>query len=310
MGTSSLTRSQYKEYFKKVKDLEVACYQLTQLNSQLQQKKQQLERTLRNLALPQPPQKAKIKGYIGAIFLMLFLIIVFSLAGGLAGLIVWLFHSGNGFLDNFIGGGGDEPTDPYVIPGMIIGCGIALICGIYNMFTLNKEYSANMQKFKDRKQKVEHISANNLTTIKNIDSALSKCKNEYTQTSNVLKQYYDLGYIYPKYRGLIPVCTIYEYLDSGRCFTLEGHEGAYNLYESELRMNIVLDKLNEVLYRLDDISSSQHLLANELKASNAQIDYLCHSVDKIGNTSALTQYYSKVSAENSSYLAWMKFLEH
>mgnify|MGYP005775967061 CR=1 FL=1 len=310
MGTSSLTRSQYKEYFKKVKDLEVACYQLTQLNSQLQQKKQQLERTLRNLALPQPPQKAKVKGYIGAIFLMLFLIIVFSLAGGLAGLIVWLFHSGNGFLDNFIGGGGDEPTDPYVIPGMIIGCGIALICGIYNMFTLNKEYSANMQKFKDRKQKVEHISANNLTTIKNIDSALSKCKNEYTQTSNVLKQYYDLGYIYPKYRGLIPVCTIYEYLDSGRCFTLEGHEGAYNLYESELRMNIVLDKLNEVLYRLDDISSSQHLLANELKASNAQIDYLCHSVDKIGNTSALTQYYSKVSAENSSYLAWMKFLEH
>ena len=238
------------------------------------------------------------------------LIVVLSLVGGLAGLIVWLFHSGNGFLDNFIGGGGDELTDPYVIPGMIIGCGIALFYGIYNMLTLNKEYSTNIQKFKHRKEEVERVSANNISLLKNIDVALRKCRNEYTQTSDVLKRYYNLGYIYPKYRGLIPVCTIYEYLDSGRCFTLEGHEGAYNLYESELRMNIVLDKLNEFLYRLDDISSSQHLLANELKASNAQIDYLCHSVDKIGNTSALTQYYSKISAENSSYLAWMKFLEH
>lgn len=310
MGTSSLTPSQYKEYFKKVKDLEVACYQLTELNNKLQQMKSQLELSNQNLSLPQPPQKAKLKNYLGELLITAGRIIAYAFIGDIMSLVVWLFHYGDGFWANLNGNGELGSSDPYIVLGILVGATIALLKGIYNMITMNKKYSSNLQKFKHHQEEIERVSTNNLSSLKNIDTALRKCRNEYTQTSNVLKQYYDLGYIYPKYRGLIPVCTIYEYLDSGRCFTLEGHEGAYNLYESELRMNIVLDKLNEVLYRLDDISSSQHLLANELKASNAQIDYLCHSVDKIGNTSALTQYYSKISAENSSYLAWMKFLEH
>ena len=36
-----------------------------------------------------------------------------------------------------------------------------------------------------------------------------------------------------------------EYLQSGRCYTLEGHEGAYNLYEEEKFKEIILTKLDD-----------------------------------------------------------------
>lgn len=167
-----------------------------------------------------------------------------------------------------------------------------------------------MEQYEKSKKEIESNKIHNIQILNNIDLALKNCKNELIETNNVLKQYYDLGYIYPKYRGLIPVCTIYEYLDSGRCFRLEGHEGAYNLYENELRMNIILNKLNEIIYRLDDISSSQHLLANEIKSSNIQINNLCNSLENIESNAELTQYYSKLSAANTAYLKWINFLKH
>lgn len=42
-----------------------------------------------------------------------------------------------------------------------------------------------------------------------------------------------MGVIYPKYLTLPAVTTIYEYLESGRCDSLAGANGSYNLYESE-----------------------------------------------------------------------------
>ena len=35
MGETSLNYQQYKEYFKRVKDLEIACYQLTEMSKNL-----------------------------------------------------------------------------------------------------------------------------------------------------------------------------------------------------------------------------------------------------------------------------------
>ena len=308
MGETSLNYQQYKEYFKRVKDLEIACYQLTEMSKNLQQMKYRTER--KKWTLPEcPARRATFVDYICEFLFTLLKVAVLSFVCGFGGVIVWLFHSGNGFWDNFIGGGGDAPTEPYVIPGMIIGCAIGLFSGIHKMVTANKECEKKYKEYQNQVHMIEAAHSMNNASLKNIDAALIQCNNELTQTRNILDQYYDLGYIHKSYRGLVPVCTIYQYLDSGRCFTLEGHEGAYNLYESELRMNIILGKLDDVISRLDDISSSQQLLVDEIRKSNDKIDRLCNQAEEIQNSAAVTQYYSQITAMNTTYLTWVNFLK-
>ena len=36
------------------------------------------------------------------------------------------------------------------------------------------------------------------------------------------------------------MCTMYEYFVTGRCDKLSGADGAYNLYETEVRQNIII----------------------------------------------------------------------
>ena len=104
---------------------------------------------------------------------------------------------------------------------------------------------------------------------------------------------------------MVPICQIYEYLESGRCFSLIGPSGAYNLYESELRQNIIIGKLDDVLDRLDRLSDGQQMLAAAIRQSNAKIDQLSSSLERIENDTALSAYYSGITAANTDYLAWL-----
>lgn len=51
---------------------------------------------------------------------------------------------------------------------------------------------------------------------------------EYIQVEKNLEQLYGLNIIFPKYRNMTAVCSLYEYISSGRCDTLEGQAGAYH----------------------------------------------------------------------------------
>ena len=51
-----------------------------------------------------------------------------------------------------------------------------------------------------------------------------------------------------------------EYFESGRCSTLTGPDGAYNLYEQELRSNLIISNLQEINSKLDQIKANQYLL--------------------------------------------------
>ena len=108
-----------------------------------------------------------------------------------------------------------------------------------------------------------------------------------------LKQLYALGYVYPKYRNLVAVSSFYEYLDSGRCDALEGADGAYNVYENELRLDRIIDKLDVIIKKLDQIIKTQYKLYTELVKVNENITELKTSIDE-GIQSIKTQ------VENSS----------
>lgn len=96
-------------------------------------------------------------------------------------------------------------------------------------------------------------------------------RQRYNKTASLLQKYYDLNIIYPKYRGIVPVAMFVQYLESGIVYQLEGPDGAYSRYEDELFRQLIINKLDVIVTRLDDIRSTQYELANSLEKSNQQI---------------------------------------
>ena len=98
---------------------------------------------------------------------------------------------------------------------------------------------------------------------------------------------------------------LYEYISSGRCSQLEGHEGAYNLYEQEIRMNLILSKLDDVLAHLDRIEGNQYELARAIRDGNAKANQIDQSIQTVERHTAVTAYYSGMAAASTTYLAWI-----
>lgn len=127
------------------------------------------------------------------------------------------------------------------------------------------------------------------------------------KVKSALDQYYNLGIIYSKYWDILPVSMFVQYLDSGRATRLEGSDGCYNIFEYEVRQDIIIDKLDTVIEKLDDLSASvtnaQYELTNALNASNRQIQRLCSKTDDANRHLAAIEYQNQITANNTRVLA-------
>lgn len=94
----------------------------------------------------------------------------------------------------------------------------------------------------------------------------------------VRDKFYSYNIIYGKYRNYVALTTLYEYLDSGRCRTLDGSDGAYNLLETEMRANEIITQLNTIASSLEDIKDNQFMLYKELKEVNTYLASVDHSM--------------------------------
>ena len=137
-------------------------------------------------------------------------------------------------------------------------------------------------------------------------------RNETVRVSNC---YYDKNIIYPKYRGLIPVASIYDYFKSGCCDCLTGHEGAYNKFDNELRMNLIISKLDDVLYKLDQIRNSQYMLYDAINYATQNSERLTNTVNMLANNmqsiaenQEVIAYNSRIAASNTEFLTWLEIL--
>lgn len=148
------------------------------------------------------------------------------------------------------------------------------------------EYMAVMQKYNADLQHYNNTVSN---TMKHHDELLRSLV-------DALDKHYSQNVIFAKYRNLIAISTIEEYLLSGRCDKLEGAEGAYNLYEMELRQNIVIGQLSNILSNLEQIRNNQYSLYQELMKANATVNGILREVRGINQSAKLTAYFTGVTA--------------
>jgi hypothetical protein len=112
--------------------------------------------------------------------------------------------------------------------------------------------------------------------------------------------------VFSKYRNLIALSSFYEYLMSGRCTSLEGTNGAYNLYEMEIRSNQIISQLSNVLNSLEQIKDNQYMaytqltsINNNLLELNTAMDTAVNSIEALSdNTEALAH----TTQESSAYI--------
>lgn len=180
------------------------------------------------------------------------------------------------------------------------GIGGTLVCGNWIKPALIKsEYE---RLYQEQRIKIDaentNIEAMNMVAkieidrkLKALDAEYSIAKKQLDETKNILHKMYNKAIIFPKYRNFTAVSSFYEYIDSGRCTRLDGHEGAYNIFENEIRQNIIIQKLDEAVRMLKKIEQNQYMLYDAIRETNRVIGNLGQNLD-----SALNQIDTKMDA--------------
>ena len=136
---------------------------------------------------------------------------------------------------------------------------------------------------------------------------------EAQQTESLLRkafstrnELYAANIIFKKYRNPVALSSFYEYLMAGRCTKLEGADGAYNLYEAEVRANRVIEQLDTVIDSLEQIKANQYMMYSAICDIREELGELNSTMgsaldvlyDIEGNTSKAAEHLEAISQSN------------
>lgn len=172
----------------------------------------------------------------------------------------------------------------------------------------NKDYQKALNNHEQQTKQLAQVTSANKKTAQ---EAIAKMQAKKAATDAVLKQYYSLDIVHPKYRNISALALFCEYLDTGRCTALTGPNGAYNLYEQELRQDQIISKLDTVISKLEKIEQNQVMMLEQLEHIHRNSDTmtsdmknLLSSTHRIEKLSSITAYCSAVTAINSAATAY------
>lgn len=146
-----------------------------------------------------------------------------------------------------------------------------------------KKYQKEYNEYKLNLVKEEQRKREGPLKIAALQYDLKKIEEQHTKTHKLLKQIYDQGIIYPKYRNFAMVSLMYEYIYSGRCSSLEGTDGAYNILETELRLDRISVQLDQIISHLEKIKQNQFMLYSAIQESNSRLSQIMKATELIND---------------------------
>lgn len=188
-----------------------------------------------------------------------------------------------------------------IVGALIIG----ILAAISESIRYRKALNLYNQKINDDQTRVAREQQQIMFLKREQDAVESKM----CEVENTLNRLYSLNVVYPKYRSLVPIVTLYEYFDSGRHTNLAD---AYNKYEDELLHKNIIEKLDIVISKLEQIKQNQYALYEAIQESNylseqiyRKSESILASNQAIEQYSAVAAYNSKVAADNSAISAFI-----
>ena len=179
----------------------------------------------------------------------------------------------------------------YIGLDVLYAIGAAIFC-ISKYIEYSKAFEANLQKIKVcqkslsaleqeylvLKKKLDDFDRTSQKAIglmqKDVESQEAKIKSMQTRLSLLYSQ----NILHPNYHNWVAASTIYEYLDVGRCYELQGPHGAYNLYEQELIAKKIVSSLADINSGIRkygyEIANAQKYIRAQLNECNRKVDML------------------------------------
>lgn len=180
--------------------------------------------------------------------------------------------------------------------GAIIGAVIGfIICKVVVLGDVDNHDKEEDARYERESREFEVQRKEELQRLPEYEKAETYINSSLYSCREALDELYGYDIIFPKYRNLLAISQIYEYFASGRVTELEGPNGAYNLFESELRQNIIIYELNTVINKLDDIRNYQRMTYDAIMESNRLLA-------NIEQNTAVSAFNSSVIAENTNIM--------
>lgn len=306
-----MTDQKLKQYIRYGYELETAQYRQRMIVNTLDSKIKALENDRGYAMLSEPAEDDSsdmfetlkvILYFVGAIVIgSPFIVAGYYLLRGIIGL---LFGIGLGWIA--------------VVVGIIVALAVALFASLVigdikssrksKVENENSRMQIRMQN-EERRQKNVVILAENRKKISVLKQERGIAAEVYRNLQRTMTEYYNKGIIYQKYHNFVAMAAFYEYFESGRCDTLTGHEGAYNLFESEIRQNLIIAKLDDVLTQLSRIEDNQYSLYDAITESNRRVEKIGNDVSRglkeLKMSNELIENNTSISAHNNEVMKWM-----
>lgn len=207
-------------------------------------------------------------------------------------------------------------AEPSFVPliAMVIIDGIILAIYLPEKKEWEEKYSEQMKKYnedykmclEENKTRKEEFIYNQKCWEDSCTKMRATLEKPLKETKENLERVYSKNIIYPKYRNLPALTSIYEYYVTGRCEELSGPYGAYNLYEDEVRKDKVISQLNTIIANLEQIKQNQYKLYEQVCQIQSNTNRMAWELNAIKgyvieltNLTALNTYYNGVTALNT-----------
>lgn len=145
-----------------------------------------------------------------------------------------------------------------------------------------------------------------------LQKQMETVKEKLAESEEHMQKIYAKNIVFPKYRNLVMICSLYEYICSGRCAELEGHEGAYNILEAEIRLDRIISKLDVIITNLEQIKTNQFMLYTEVQQCNRKLNGIMASINNIKEmfmsamdkvTASITDFHISALQQNAELKA-------
>lgn len=299
MDQKALTPQACREVLRDICGLELSCYRQEQLLRELRSKTAQLQHSVQVLSgsAEKPPRQAVSTPVAVLLTLVADLILALSgcTVGGLAGLLVRFVGGAFGFRASYLYCAAAGAVAGYVIAYVIlvyrhrknIRANAALRQDFPNQLAAYERHQAEKQALIDaRKAQIEALPAR-----------IEACERELGESRSLLEQLYALDALPMEYRGLVPACTVWSYVKSGRCTTAAR---ACAQYDADRKTGAVFTSLEVILENPDSAGPAQQAIVSAVRRSDQSLESLHTAFEETREGPALDALLDGAAKDNAA----------
>lgn len=189
---------------------------------------------------------------------------------------------------------------------------VCVLFVLVRYFVLFAEKQAERAEYLKRVEEDRQRVLEEQAVIAQLKKQQQEIMKQTNETRTLLKRVYAIDILFPKYRNMVAVLTILEYFQAGRCDTLRGRDGAYNLFSSEEMQKVIISRLDCVVQQLESVKQSQYMLYQAVSETNVllgeiygQNEELIRVGRQIEANTAMMQYHSANAERNTRISAYV-----